>query len=503
MSVVSAGLLMTPLSTHIVLRHRRFGLLLGSLALLLACLAPASASAQRCTVGVDISPAQDRYPSACARFELPPGLRAVGPTASGPGNGVTLFASGPAGLVAVRVASDGRVSTAALPADVPAVYGATRGPDDAQWFTTGNAVGRIDAGGTVALFPAPATGQITPGADGALWFVAGATVGRITPAGTVNLVGLPAGLRASDGIAAGPDHAVWFGAGDAIGRVDSAGAISRFRLPAGVHADGRMSSAGDRRMWFADRRDQRIVSIDANGAVRSFRTTGRPTGLAPGADGVTLWYATSTFAGGFINRLVIRDLPAGRARGVHCDARHPPACPRFDALPSGNTVLLNAFGATGEVTRTDDGQIWFSQGRYVGRVLPFRGALLCGGKLRPSLHSTHAAADCTQQAVPRFQVTHSGVGYVRVTCPRLSLRYCAGTIDLRGDTSSRGGAGVVGHAGFAIYAFDNPTVSVPLTRRAAQAARRGTLRLRATIRAHDGGGLTCVTTAWLALSGVR
>jgi hypothetical protein len=46
-------------------------------------------------------------------------------------------------------------------------------------------------------------------------------------------------------------------------------------------------------------------------------------------------------------------------------------------------------------------------------------------------------------------------------------------------------------------------VSVPLNRRAAQAVRRGTLRLRATIRAHDGGGLTRVTTAWLALSGVR
>jgi streptogramin lyase len=493
---------MTSLLRHIPLRHRRFGVLLGGLAVFVACLAPATASAQRCTVGVDISSAQDRYPSACARFDLPPGLRAVGPAASGPGNGVTLFASGPAGLVAVRVASDGRMSTAALPAGVKAVHGATRGPDGAQWFTTGDAIGRIDDAGTVTLFPAPATGQITPGPDGALWFVAGATVGRIATSGNVTLLGLPAGLRASDGIAAGPDHAVWFGAGDGIGRVDSGGAISSFRLPAGLHADGRMSSAGGA-MWFADRRDQRIGRIDAHGAVRSFRTIGTPTGLAPGADGVTLWYATSTFGGGFINRLVIRDLPAGRARGVHCDVRHPPACGRFDAVPSGNTVLLNAFGATGEVTRTDDGHIWFPQSRYVGRVLPFRGALLCGGKLRSSLHSLHAAADCTQQAVPRFKVTHSGVGYVRLTCPRLSLRYCAGTIDLRGSASSGGGAGVVGRASFAILAFDNPTVSVPLNRRAAQAVRRGTLRLRATIRAHDGGGLTRVTTAWLALSGVR
>ena len=79
------------------------------------------------------------------------------------------------------------------------------------------------------------------------------------------------------------------------------GAITSFKLPAGVHADGRMSAAGDEGMWFTDRRDQRIGRIDAQGAVRSFRTTGTPTGLAPGADGVTLWYATSTFASGFIN----------------------------------------------------------------------------------------------------------------------------------------------------------------------------------------------------------
>jgi virginiamycin B lyase len=486
-----------------VLPHRRFAVLLGGLAVFVGCPAPDTASAQRCTVGVDISPAQDRYPSACARFELPAGLRALGPVASGPGNGVTVFASGPSGVVAVRFASDGRASIVALPAGVSAVYGATRGPDGAQWFAAGNAVGRIDDAGTVALFPAPATGQITPGPDGALWFAAGATVGRITTSGAVTLLDLPSGLRAGDGVAVGSDHAVWFGAGDGIGRVDSGGAITSFRLPAGLHADGRLSSVGDGGMWFADRRDQRIGRIDAHGAVRSYRTVGAPTGLARGADGVTLWYATSTFAGGFINRLVTRDLPAGRARGVRCDARHPPACGRFDAVPSGNTVLLDAFGATGEVTLAGDGQIWFPQGRYVGRVLPFRGALLCGGKLRASQHSLYAAADCTKQAVPQYQVTHGGVSYVRLTCPRLTLRYCAGTIELRGDASSRGGAGLVGHASFAILAFDNPTVSVPLSARAAGAVRRGTLRLRATIRAHDGGGLTRVTTAWLSLSGVR
>ncbi|MDX6675861.1 MAG: hypothetical protein QOH11_3279, partial [Solirubrobacteraceae bacterium] len=73
--------IMTSLLRQIALRHRRSGVLLAGLAVFVAALAPATASAQRCPVGVDISAAQDRYPSACARFELPPGLRAVGPTA--------------------------------------------------------------------------------------------------------------------------------------------------------------------------------------------------------------------------------------------------------------------------------------------------------------------------------------------------------------------------------------------------------------------------------------
>src|SRR5207248_7957190 len=69
--------------------HRRFGLALGLMALLVGWSDTGTTSAQRCTVGVDLAPSQDRYPSACARYTLPDGLRAVGPTAAGPGNAVT------------------------------------------------------------------------------------------------------------------------------------------------------------------------------------------------------------------------------------------------------------------------------------------------------------------------------------------------------------------------------------------------------------------------------
>jgi len=45
-------------------------------------------------------------------------------------------------------------------------------------------------------------------------------------------------------------------------------------------------------------------------------------------------------------------------------------------------------------------------------------------------------------------------------------------------------------------------VAVPLTPAVARAARRGAVRMRAIIRARDGGGLTRVTVAWLSLSSV-
>jgi hypothetical protein len=227
---------------------------------------------------------------------------------------------------------------------------------------------------------------------------------------------------------------------------------------------------------------------------------GTPTGLAVGADNVTLWYASTTSRSAFINRLVIRDLPAGRARGVRCDARHAPACQRFGGVPTGSTTLLNAFGPTGDVVRGDDGQIWFAEDRYVGRVTPFRGVLLCGGRLRSSAHSYFAAADCTRQKVPRFQVTHSGVAYVRVSCLRYTLRYCAGTIELR---TATGRPRVAGRTGFAVNSFDNPTVGVPLHAGTTRAVRHGALRMQATIRAWDSGGNTRTTTASLVLTSVR
>jgi hypothetical protein len=219
-----------------------------AVALTAGCLAPAQASAQPCTVGVDISTAQDRLPSACMRLELPG--RALGPVASGAGAGVTVFTSGPSEPAAVRVGPE-RSASRNVSIGTGGAYGAVRGADGAVWFSAGRSIGRLDPTGTLSSFRAPATGQITVGPDGAFWFVAGSTVGRMTPSGQVTLISLPDGLQAVDGVTPGPDGAVWFGAGSRVGRIDAGGGVRSLALPAGLHADGRMT-AGAGAIWFAE-----------------------------------------------------------------------------------------------------------------------------------------------------------------------------------------------------------------------------------------------------------
>lgn len=470
---------------------------------LLAVLLPAPASAQRCTVGVDISPGEDRLPSACTRFELPAGLRADGPVAPGPGAGVTAFASNGVSEEAVRIGPDGSLSRVTLPS-VGRVSGAARGADGATWFTAGTVIGRIGVDGAVVTYPVGVAldGGIASGPDGAVWFTAGTAIGRISTAGQVSGHPLPAGVRTAGGIVTGPDGALWFSAGPAIGRMGTDGAVRTYGL-GGLHADGRITSAGDGALWFTDGAGHRAGRLATNGDVSSSGLIVAPTSIVAGSNSATVWFAGQTSSRAYINRLTTRSLPAGHPSGTPCDRRHAPACASFPALPAGNTLLLDAFGPTGDVTRSDDGRIWFSQGRYIGSVMPFRGALLCGGRLRNSLNSLHAAADCTQQRTPTFKVTHSGVAYVRLSCPRLTLRYCAGTLRLTAATGSRRSKVNYGSAAFAIGAFDNPTVGVRLRGAVARRAKHGSVRVRASIDAHDGGGDRVLTGDTIRLTPPR
>lgn len=147
------------------------------------------------------------------------------------------------------------------------------GPDGGVWFTLvywvdrlkRDAIGRVDpAAGAFALFPLPSRsgpGQIVTGSDGNLWFTeAGGGVpkiGRITPTGRLTHFRLPYRHRRLNSIAAGPDGNLWFGefsnsysrrARGGIGRITPAGEFSQLRVPGAAGSYG--VTAGPDRMWF-------------------------------------------------------------------------------------------------------------------------------------------------------------------------------------------------------------------------------------------------------------
>ena len=154
---------------------------------------------------------------------------------------------------------------------------------------------------------------------------------------------------------------------------------------------------------------------------------------------------------------------------------------------------LNALAAPGSVTLGADGRIWFAESRRAGAVIPFRGVRVCA---RPPPTSDLIGIRCTHPAVPDFRLTHSGAPYVELTCPRYTLRYCAGTVDLR----VAGGGELLGRGHYVVHPNDNPRVRVKLTGHGVSLVRhRGRLVVDATTDAYDGGGLRRVIHARIGL----
>lgn len=146
------------------------------------------------------------------------------------------------------------------------------GPDGGVWFTLvywvhghkRNVIGRIDTAGAIVEYPLPVRsgpGQIVTGSDGNLWFTeAGGGVpkiGRITPTGQLTHFRLPYRHRRLNSIAAGPDGNLWFGgfstsysrrARSGIGRITPAGKFSQLRIPGTAGSYG--VTAGPDRIWF-------------------------------------------------------------------------------------------------------------------------------------------------------------------------------------------------------------------------------------------------------------
>jgi virginiamycin B lyase len=449
----------------------------------LMALAPSRAAAKACTLGVDMPLVQDRDPSTCAHFSLVGNT--TGPLASGPGNSVTFFERDGGGLAAMRMDSDGRMSRFGLPAWAQNVYGVASGPDGAHWFTAGAAVGRVGQDGNVPppILALDATGGIASGPDGALWYAGKNLVGRVTTGGQRNVF-LAAGGTAG-GITTGPDGALWYTAYGAIGRITTGGQVSKFPLPGGLTADGEIISSRDGAMWFADKRDGKVGRITTSGEITPVDLGYRPLALSPGPDSATIWMTLLRMDGRetWIARMNTRSFPAGRQPGISCDPKAGWSCKwDFKYAPLGELTRLNTLGYPGEVALGNDGKIYYAEGDRIGRVLPYRGALLCG---RAPWTSDLVGGSGYCPRTPNVTATNSGTAYIHTTCPKFSLRYCAGTMDVK-----LGGT-LMGRASFVLHTFDSPSARVVLNQRGKSLLkRRGSLRLQATIYSRDAGGLS-------------
>jgi virginiamycin B lyase len=442
---------------------------------------------------VDLASHRDRAPSPCAHYDL--GARTLGPIAPGPGAGATLIALDGGGLLAARVSGGGAVTRIRLPQSVVSVRGLARARDGTHWFTAGALIGRIGLDGGVALFRSPvaAGGGIAAGPDGAMWFTAARAIGRIDGDGATRIFPLP--VNPAGGIVQGPGGALWFSARSHVGRLATDGALRLFALPGSLSATGAVTGAGDGRLWFVDSRHHRLGRIGSGGRAVGFGLPGRPFGIARGPDPATVWTTLRRSNGqNWIARMTIRGFSSQRPPGLRCDAFVPPACWfGFQHVPAGTLLPLNALAAPAGVALGGDRRIWFAESGRAGAVIPFRGVRVCA---RPPSTSDLIGIRCTHPAVPNFRLTHGGAPYVELTCPRYTLRYCAGTVDLR----VAGGGELLGRGHYVLHPNDNPRVRVPLSGHGVSLVRRaGRLVVDATMNAHDGGGLRRVIHARIGL----
>ena len=456
--------------------------LLAAVACLLLAAPPAGAKI--CTLGFDLSRAQDRPPSPCSHFDVPGATR--GPVAPGPGNGLTVVGSDRLGSYAARLDEGGGLR-ARIPLHVPAsrIGGMTRGPDGSHWFTAGSLIGRISPAGAVAYFVAPAYAfeGIVAGADGFLWFPTLRGLARMGTNGQGQLI--PSRARPAGGITVGRGGALWFTAFRAIGRFTPRGGVRLFPLPRGVRADGEVATAADGTLWFINEGRFAVGRMSPSGRVRMFRLAFRPTRITRGPDRATVWASARTDRGrGVVLRITTRRFAGRRPPGIRCDRLAPAACwTGFRTRPAGDQMSFNTLAPPGGITVGPDGRIWFAEGTNVGRILPIRPVTVCAGNPKTS---EHVGRLCTHPNPPEFRMTHSGAAYIRLTCPRFTLRYCAGAIELLDPAGPRRYG--LGH--FVLTTFDNPKARIRLNADGRAVIRqRGRLVVRAVIRSRDAGGL--------------
>jgi virginiamycin B lyase len=479
---------------------------------------PAPALAQRCTLGYDEGLSQDRNPALCSFFKLPAG-QAGFPITSGPDGRVWFFVRDNGALYAAKMTTSGQIDRFRLP-DGSTPNAITTGPDGALWYAGDGRIGRLDTAGNVTEFPVPslqATG-IAAGPDGALWVAAGTTAVRLTPQGAVsviplsesgqgNVVPLPSltsttnatasrvigGLNTgatSHGITAGRDGAMWIAADSHLARITPAGDVSSVSLPRDLPADGGITPAADGTIWFSSsgaRFGQAGSSVGryapGGGGVQSFGLSGRALDIVRGPGNANVWVSTATDSGrsNWITRLSTQSFGRAKPRQWSCAGQTGAACWfNMPAIPLGDKRLFNTHAPPGGVTIGPDGNVWYTEGGKIGRILTFRGAMPCYERVNRG-HDFGCGRNVNHSA----KVTHSGYAYLRTTCPYMTFRLCQGDVVLR----TTGGR-FIGRAVYILAHYDNPTVRTPLPAwMLDQIKHRGKVLVNATYTSQDMGGL--------------
>jgi streptogramin lyase len=469
---------------------------------------PAPALGQSCTLGYDTNLNYDRKPSPCSFFSLS-GAQAAFPITAGPDGRLWFFVHEHGALYAAKMTTGGQVDRFPLPAgSTPDAI--TAGPDGALWYAGDGRIGRLDTAGGVTEFPVPAlraTG-IAAGPDGALWVAAGTVVVRVTPQGAVSVIpldGSPEGTvvplpslspalnatasrviggldrgATSYGITAGGDGAMWIAAGSHLARVTGSGDVRRIATGS-LSATGGITTAADGTIWFAA--DGRVGRYDpASGGLRGFGVTGHAVDIVRGPGNANVWVSTATTSGrlNWITRMSTRDFSSARPRGWSCAGQSRIVCwYHIRPLPMGDARLFTTHGSPGGVAVGPDGNIWYTEGGRVGRILTFRGAMPCYERVTRSRDF-----GCGRNNNHSAKVTHSGYAYLRTSCPRLTFRACGGDVVLK----TMGGR-FVSRAVYIISHYDNPKVRVVLPRWIYNLLKhRSGVLVKATYTSQDMGG---------------
>jgi virginiamycin B lyase len=315
-----------------------------------------------------------------------------------------LFASPSPGFAAGRTCVADCVTTYDLAVSASALgpgngpFAITRGPADSEWFTWGDAVGRIDEAGTVTRYPVPTVDPLmrwmVRGKHGKMWFSEMSKIGWIktSSAGTqvreynlphqdsfaISLVAGPHGrmyfseqtlgaigrLNPSTGhvrefkvpsgdplgLTMGPDRALWFveRAPEKVGRLSLSGHVQEWALPKGAQPQ-RIAVGRDGALWFSELGTSSVGRITTSGVITHYRVPGGPVGITTGRDGQ--FYVT-LFRDGALARVNLRGEVTGRW-----------------ALPGATFALQNGLGKGYDIWATDTGSP--AAGGHVYRITPY------------------------------------------------------------------------------------------------------------------------------------